>query len=142
MSVRATVPNVGSDMRKGDKFEQFYRVSEDVYRAFLGVFEDQNPLHTDSEYARGKGFRDCVMHGNILGGFLSHFVGEVLPLDNVMIHSQEMNFAKPVYLGDRLRLSVEVHDVFDSVNVVELRFQFENADRVKVAKGKLHVGIL
>jgi acyl dehydratase len=37
-------------------------------------------LHIDDDYARSKGFKQKVMHGNILCGFLSRFVGELLPV--------------------------------------------------------------
>lgn len=129
-------------MNKGDAFFRDYPITEAVYQGFMALFCDRNPLHTNAEYARHKGFESEVMHGNILGGFLSHFVGECLPTKNVIIHSQEIRYLNPSYLGDVLVLSVAVRDVFESVNVVELDFVFHNQRAVKVAKGKLSIGSL
>jgi len=82
------------------------------------------------------------MHGNILGGFLSHLVGEVLPTKDVIIQTQTIHFRRPVYLNDELALTAVVADVFESVNSVELKFTFTNARDERVATGSIQIGIL
>ena len=130
-------------MEKGQTFQHEFKVDEKVYREFISLSGDKNPLHTDGTFAKEKGFMGVVMHGNILNCFLSYFVGECLPLKDVIIHSQEIKYMKPVYLNDELVLKVEVEGVFDSVNVVELKFVFEKKkDQVKVSKGKINIGII
>jgi len=74
-------------MQKGDSFQFRYCVTAAVRDGFLALFEDRNPLHTDKAFAREKGFREEVMYGNILNGFISHFVGELLPVKNIIIHA-------------------------------------------------------
>jgi len=127
---------------KGDKIQQDFHLSESVYRQFISTFNDKNPLHTDEDFAVDKGFRGKVMHGNILNGFLSYFVGECLPTKNVIIHSQEIQFKNPVYLNQRLLFEAVISEVFDSVGVVEYKFQFKNAEALVVSKGKIQIGIL
>jgi 3-hydroxybutyryl-CoA dehydratase len=127
---------------KGTIFHQTYTVDEKVYNGFLTTFCDKNPLHTDITFAQVKGFKSMVMHGNILNGFLSHFIGECLPTEDVIIHSQEIKFYHPVYLNDILQLVIEVDDYFESVNTVDFKFYFQNEDKKKVAKGKLTIGLL
>lgn len=129
-------------MKQGDTYSVDFVLTEKIYRGFIDLFSDGNPLHTDCSFARDKGFAAEVMHGNILGGFLSYFVGECLPIKNVVIHSQEMNYLKPVYLNDVLCFSAVILEVFDSVGVLEFGFQFVNVGGIKVAKGKISVGIL
>ena len=129
-------------MKPGDRFSKDFEVTQEVYAGFIAIFRDRNDLHTDSVFARARGFQDMVMHGNILNGFISYFVGECLPLRNVIIHAQEIKYNKPVYLGDRLELQVEVTEVVESVGVVQFRFQFLNQTSVTVAKGKIQIGIL
>ncbi|MFI5151619.1 MAG: MaoC/PaaZ C-terminal domain-containing protein [Bacteroidia bacterium] len=132
----------GKVLKKGNTFRKQYQVDPEIYLGFINLFGDKNPLHTDAVFAKGKGFRDCVMHGNILGGFLSHFVGECLPVKNIVIHSQEIIYLLPVYLHDCLTLEVTVLDYFESVNVFELKFYFQNSGNEKVAKGMLNIGLL
>jgi len=129
-------------MEKGTKFQQTYTVDETVYSGFITLFRDHNPLHTDEQFAQQKGFSSKVMHGNILNGFISHFVGECLPSKDVIIHSQEIKFLRPVYLNDNLNLHVEVEDYFESVQTYECKYIFENQDKIKVAKGKISIGLI
>ena len=129
-------------MEKGTKFHHAYSVDETVYKGFVSLFRDYNPLHTDEKFAQQKGFKSKVMHGNILNGFISHFVGECLPSKDVIIHSQEIKFLRPVYLNDNLNLYVEVEDYFESVQTYECKYIFENQDNIKVAKGKISIGLI
>ncbi|MFZ4058424.1 MAG: MaoC/PaaZ C-terminal domain-containing protein [Ferruginibacter sp.] len=127
---------------KDMQFQQVYVVDTAVYKGFIQVFNDQNPLHTNEQFAAAKGFSSCVMHGNILNGFLSHFIGECLPTKDVIIHAQNIQFSKPVYLNDILTLQVTVEDVFESVQTVEFKFNFQNQAAIKVAKGKISIGLI
>jgi 3-hydroxybutyryl-CoA dehydratase len=129
-------------MHKGDRFTHVFQTNHEIYSGFIQVFGDRNPLHTDEDFARSKGFAGRVMHGNILNGYLSFLVGECLPVKNVMIYSQQIDFKKPVYLGDSLELTAVVDEVFESVNLVELSFDFVNQHAQKVAKGKIQIGLL
>lgn len=129
-------------MVKGDIFRYSFTVSEEVYKGFIAVFNDRNPLHTDEAFAQAKGFKGKVMHGNILNGFVSYFIGECLPDKDVIIHHQEIKYNLPVYLGDTLNFYAEIKDIFESVNAFEFAFYFSNADDKKVAKGKIQIGLL
>ena len=127
---------------ENQKFAQTFLVSDRVYVGFMNVFNDRNPLHSDAAFATGKGFKGKVMHGNILNGFLSYFIGECLPVKNVLIHSQEIKYHHPVYLNDELTLEAVVSGVYESVNAVEFSFNFKNSDSKSVAKGKIQIGLL
>lgn len=128
-------------MQKGDVFTQSFKVSEEVYSGFQQTFKDFNPLHTFDEVAQAKGFDGKVMHGNILNGFLSYFIGEGLPIKDVIIHSQSISFHKPVYLNDVLHFHAEVTDYSEAVKVVVFSFYFEKEPGKKVAKGKIQIGL-
>ena len=129
-------------LSKGVRITHIFLVSESVYTGFMSTFADRNPYHVDDEIARAKGFKRRIMHGNILCGFLSYFVGQCLPTSNVVIQSETIAFHKPVYLGDELSFEAEVTDFFESVNTAEIRFQFVNQSGAKVAKGNLSIGLL
>jgi 3-hydroxybutyryl-CoA dehydratase len=129
-------------MNKGDVFTSSFKVNSEIYNGFISLFKDKNPLHTNSEYAVDKGFSDKVMHGNILNGFLSYFIGECLPSKDVVIQTQEIKYLKPVYLNDQILLHAEIDEVYDSVNTIDFKYFFENQHKVKVARGKIQIGLL
>tara|TARA_B110001450_G_scaffold242245_1_gene252377 strand:- start:5316 stop:5714 length:399 start_codon:yes stop_codon:yes gene_type:complete len=126
----------------GDKFEERFVLKEKTYLGFINIFEDKNPLHTNHQFALYKGFKGVVMHGNILNGFISYFIGEKLPTKDVIIHSQEIQFKNAVYLNDELLFNAEIIGIYDSVNAIELKYSFKNKATKIVAKGKFQIGLL
>jgi 3-hydroxybutyryl-CoA dehydratase len=127
---------------EGDIYERSFTVSDAIYNGFVDLFQDKNPLHTDTDFAVNKGFAGKVMHGNILGGFLSYFVGECLPTKDVIIHSQDIQFKNAVFLGDTLQFKAQVTGFYESVNAVEFKFDFRNAAGKVAAKGNIQIGLL
>lgn len=126
----------------GQLFEEHFVVSSETYAGFIQIFKDKNPLHTDEVFAKDKGFQGKVMHGNILNGFVSYFIGECLPTKNVIIFSQTIQFNNPVYLADELQFNAEITGVHDSVNAVDFKYVFKNKEGKTVAKGKFQIGLL
>lgn len=129
-------------IKKGDKFNEKFLMSKNIYKGFLSIFNDKNPLHTNREFAIKKGFKDVVMHGNILNGFLSYIIGEKLPIKNIIIYKQEIKYHKPVYINDILYFYAEVIDVHAKINVIEIKYFFNNQDNIKVASGKFQIGVI
>jgi len=128
--------------KAGDTFSERFVVSAQVHEQFIALFQDKNPLHTDEAFAIAKGFQGRVMHGNILNGFLSYFIGECLPTKDVIIHSQEIQFKNAVYVEDAIDFTATVEGFYESVNAVEFKFSFKNAASKIVAKGKIQIGLL
>ena len=125
----------------GDVFEDNFIVSDEIYNGFIKLFKDKNPLHTEEIFAINNGFMGCVMHGNILNGFLSYFIGECLPTKKVIIHSQDIQYKNAVYLNDKLEFKAIIIGVYESVNTVEFKFDFKNESSKTVAKGKIQIGL-
>ena len=74
------------------------------------------------------------MHGNILNGFLSYFIGECLPTKKVIIHSQDIQYKNAVYLNDTLDFKAVIIGVYESVNTVEFKFDFKNESNNEIVK--------
>lgn len=125
-----------------DEYEIKFKVSQNTYEGFVKLYNDNNPLHTNEKFAQDRGFKGKVMHGNILNGYISYFVGECLYTKNVIIHSQEIQFKHPVYLNDELHFTAKITGIYASVNAIEFQFKFKNAELKVVAQGKIQIGIL
>ena len=122
-----------------------YQVTPEIYKAFQLCSQDMNPLHTDITFAKESGFDGCVMYGNILNAFISHFVGMCLPTPHVMIQSQDISFHKPVFLHDEITLQASIDTVSEAVNIINYKFKFykkTDAGRQMVAKGHVQIGLL
>lgn len=130
-------------MNIGDKYSAVFTLDAAVRDKFIGISGDANPLHTSDDFARSKGFKAALMHGNILNCFVSYLIGEMLPSKNVMILSQEIKYINPVYLGAKLALTAEITGSFDSIPGLEVSFLFTDEKTAeKKAKGKVLVKII
>lgn len=130
---------------KSQSIEVTYCVDPEVYFNFQRTSLDYNPLHTDEAFALKKGFYEKVMYGNILNAFISHFVGMVLPTRDVMIQTQDIQYRKPVYLGDTLLLSTSIEKISAAVEIINYKLNFyrvNNESRELVATGHVQIGIL
>ena len=79
------------------------------------------------------------MHGAILNGFISHFIGCVFPGNNSMILSLDIKYHKPFYLNEMLELRMEVIQKVVSLKVIVLSFEFISNMKISKSTGKLQV---
>lgn len=126
-------------LKVGDDFSHTFNVSKDIYSGFINIFKDKNPMHIDREFSAKYGYSDVVMHGNILNGFLSYFIGEKLPIKNVVILSQDIKYRNPFFLNDTLNFNSSIIEIYDSVNVVNFKYDFTNKENVIIAMGKIQI---
>lgn len=129
-------------MKIGDQYRQEFIVSIKEYEFFLTVFKDQNPMHTSSSYAQSKGFKDKIMHGNILNGYLSFFIGERLPTKEVVIISQKINYNLPFFLGDNLELQAQIKTIHSSVGIIDIIYKFRKNAKHIVADGLIQIKVM
>ncbi|MBI3882119.1 MAG: MaoC family dehydratase N-terminal domain-containing protein [Verrucomicrobia bacterium] len=132
-----------AEIAEGMTRERDYVITPAVYENFLRAFDDRSPIHVDEEHARAKGFAGRVMHGGIVGGFVSHFIGMFFPGAHSLLLSAELRFVQPSYLGDTLRLSAKVAQKLDAQQVVVLHFKIHNQTRgVAVATARAQVKVM
>lgn len=129
-------------MEVGDKIAHDFEITKALHQGFIDLFDDRNPMHTDVDYAQSKGYKSAILHGNILNGFLSYYIGECLPIKNVVIISQKISYHNPFFVGDVIRLDSVVKDVIASVNVVDIKYTFKNESKALIAKGLIQIKIL
>ncbi len=131
-----------SAIAEGFRASQHYTISAEIYEHFLAAYGDTNPLHTDDQVAQRHGFPGRVMHGMILAGFISHFVGVHFPGSGALLHSVSTQFKSPCHLGDVIRIDATVTQVAESVKALTLSMVLNNLTRDRVAAtSKVQVGL-
>lgn len=80
-------------------------------KQFAGLSGDHNPVHIDEEYAENSRYKKRIAHGLISASFFSAIFGTKLPGKGCVYVSQNLNFKRPVYLGDTVRAVVTVRNV-------------------------------
>lgn len=128
--------------QEGFEIERKYQISREVYDHFLAAFQDTSPIHVDREFARGRGYPDLVMHGNILNGFISHFIGVVYPGKDSLLQSVAIQYKSPNFLNDEILLRAKVTQVAEAVRVVVIDIELFNVTRnLLCATADVQVGI-
>lgn len=117
-------------------------VNETMLQSFLDITGDNNPLHTDKDYAISRGFRDRVVYGMLTSSFFSTLAGVHLPGRYCLLQEVDASFHAPVYTGDTLVIAGEVIYINDTVRQVEIAASVKNQANKRVAKAKIKVGFL
>lgn len=126
-------------MKEGQEFERNFKITNTVFDGFTELFLDRNPMHMDKDFAVRHGFTDRVVYGNVLNGFLSYFIGECLPVKNVVILAQTIKYNLPVYNNDVLELKVVIDNYSEAFKVIDFKFEFVNQHNKKVSKGTIQI---
>lgn len=75
---------------------------------FSAVSGDDNPLHMNREFAERTRFNQRIVHGMLTTSLWSTLVGTRLPGPGCAYLGQQINFIKPVHIGDTVTASLTV----------------------------------
>ena len=109
---------------------------------FLDISNDTNPLHADSNYAKKKGFPDRVVYGLLTSSFYSTLVGVYLPGKYCILQGIDIQFSKPVYIGDALKISGKVSYINEAYKQIEIKAFITNQNNEKVSKATIKTGVI
>jgi len=102
-------------------------ISDADVKAFAGISGDHNPVHLSEEYAKNSRFKNRIAHGLLTASFFSAIFGTKLPGEGCVYAGQNLQFKKPVYLGDTVVAKVTVI----AIDVLKKRVTFETVCTVK-----------
>ncbi len=96
------------NIEKGDSKEVEIQVTDEMVREFAKITGDNNPLHLDEEFAKKTIFGRRIAHGMLVVSLISKVLGHDFPGAGTVYVSQSVKFRKPVYVGDTVKVHVEV----------------------------------
>lgn len=92
----------------GQKTSKIFDVLESDIVAFSQISKDVNPVHLDEEYASKTVFKKRIAHGMYVASFISAVIANDLPGKGTIYLHQSLDFKKPVFIGDQIKVSIEV----------------------------------
>ncbi|HOW43081.1 MAG TPA: MaoC/PaaZ C-terminal domain-containing protein [Candidatus Omnitrophota bacterium] len=116
-------------------------VTQKAMDSFTTVCGDVNPLHTCAEYAQRCGYKAQVVYGFLTASFLSTLVGVYLPGEHSLLQSAKIEFARPVFVGDKLTVSGEITHCNEALRCVEIKARILNGRKECVCRAVLQVGL-
>ena len=124
----------------GESFE--VKIDTSKMDKFLDISNDINPLHVDSNYAKKKGFPNRVVYGLLTSSFYSTLVGVYLPGKYCILQGIDIQFSKPVYIGDALKISGKVSYINEAYKQIEIKAFITNQNNEKVSKATIKTGVI
>lgn len=110
-------------------------INEELVSDFAEISGDFNPLHMDEQYAKDAKFEKRVCHGMLLASFFSRLIGMYLPGKNALYFSQNLNFVKPCFIGDKIIVNGEVIDKSESTKMIKIKTTILNQNNETLVEG-------
>ncbi len=117
-------------------------IADSCVAAFAELTGDYNPLHMDERYAAGTEFGQRVVHGMLIASFFSTLVGMYLPGRRALFLGQDVQFAIPVKVGERVTFRGRVRRKTDSVRLLDLDTRAFNNAGEEVVRGHAQIKVL
>lgn len=111
-----------NDINIGDTVSFIRVFTEKDVKDFTKLSGDENPLHTDENYASKTKFGQKLVHGMLVGSLCSTLVGMYMPGKRCLYLDQTLSFKNPVFINDKLTVAGKV--LSKSISTGIWKFQF------------------
>lgn len=129
------------EIEEGLKESFSVSITEEMIDSFRALSGDVNPLHSDADYAKTKGYPDRVCFGMLTASFLSTMAGVYLPGKYSLIQSVEVKFSKPVFAGDEICFTGKVTEKNDTFRFIRVKVDGINQNGEKKLKAVMQIGV-
>ncbi len=99
---------------------------------FAAASGDCNPVHLDAEYAASSMFKERIAHGMFSGALISAAIACQLPGPGTIYLGQNLEFNRPVKLGDTLSVRLQVLEKLPKGRVILATQVFNQHDELVV----------
>lgn len=120
-------------------FHEEVMLSPELVRAFADFSGDRNPLHLKPDAALAYGYAHPVAHGAIQSAIVSKLIGMKVPGPGAVWMSQSMEWLRPAFVGETIRVEVVVEGISGGAEVMTLRLQACNSKGEKLMEGAAKV---
>ncbi len=122
-----------------DFCQKKHTVTENDLLLFAKASGDLNPLHLDKDYAATTPFKQRIAHGMFTGGLISAALAMDLPGPGTIYLSQDLQFKRPVCIGDTLTVKLIVTEKHHEKPIVTLSCSVTNQEGKAVVLGTAKV---
>ena len=112
-----------------DKIER--KITEKDIDNFVKLTGDNNPVHTNLDFAKKTIFKQKVAHGFLSASLISTLIATKLPGPGSIYLSQNLKFLAPVFIDDLVRVKVTVKEIDHEKKKVKLQTEcFKNEKKI------------
>ena len=119
------------DLRLNQTEEFEKKITEKDINEFAELSGDDNPVHTNSDFAKKTIFKQKVAHGFLSASLISMLIATKLPGPGSIYLSQNLKFLAPVFIDDLVRVKVTVEEIDQEKKKVKLQTEcFKNEKKI------------
>ncbi len=127
--------------RPGMVFSEEVTLSPALVESFAQFSGDRNPLHVQADAAREYGFARPVAHGAIQSAIVSKLIGMQVPGHGAVWMNQSMEWMRPAFVGDTIRVEAEIESVSAGAETLNLVLRATNQNKEELMKGSARVKV-
>lgn len=128
--------HIRDDFQIGETASFSKTITESDIYTYAGLSGDFNPVHVNAEFAQKTRFKERIAHGMLTAGLISAVLGMKLPGPGAIYLSQQMEFLKPVRIGDTITATAEVQAYNPDKRILTLRTTCTNQRGEQVLEGR------
>lgn len=114
-------------------------ISQESIERFARLSGDFSPIHVDESFAKESGFESQVVHGMLIGAFVSKLIGMKLPGKFGVLQKIDLGFRKPCYAPSKLTIRGKIETKSAAVKLITLSITIFQVPDIIIAKGKASV---
>ncbi|KJR48491.1 3-hydroxybutyryl-CoA dehydratase [Desulfosporosinus sp. I2] len=128
-----TVIKKWEDFKVGDSTNYAKTITSADIVMWCGLTGDMNPIHLDREYSKKTQFKDIIVPGVYVLGFISATLGKIL---GSIYASQNVRFTKPVYVNDTVSAESTIIEKLEEKRMLKLHTCCVNQNHEIVLDGE------
>ena len=123
------------DLTVGQTASRSNTLTREHVEKYAEITGDRNPLHFDEDFVSRTPFGRPVVHGGLISGILNALVAEDMPGPGTVFMSMDLQFTKPVFIGDTITATAEVLELHASKPICKLAVRIVRQDGEVVLTG-------
>ena len=129
-----------SQLKLGQQVTCTVEITHNLVKEFSNFTGDRNPIHVSEKEAKKSIFKRPVAHGFLVSSFLSSIYANLLPGEGSILLDQDLQYIKPVFIGDEVKYQVEISEIYEKKKIIELRISC--LTNQKVIEGRASILLL
>jgi acyl dehydratase len=107
-----------------------FSFSDKDLKSFAELSGDFNPIHTDLNFAKSKGFDAPLVYGLLLSTQMSRLIGQELPDKDAILTSISIEFNRPCFAQDKLFFEAELVNKSDATCALEFKCNISRGGQI------------
>ena len=111
-------------------------ITESDIEHFASLSGDCSTIHMDNDYAASRRFKGRLVHGLLVGSYISALLGMKIPGKHGLLQSINCQFRAPCYAPNRLTITGIVTRRSEAIRVVSIRVSVTDQEGVELVRAE------